>query len=52
LNYLIKRFIYLKLIKVRINTLILILNLFENYLRIIFLKYKNKKFVPPLRRII
>jgi hypothetical protein len=44
LNRLIKRFIYLGLAKVRINTLILIFSLFENYLRVTPLKYKNKNF--------
>ena len=44
LNRLIKRPIYLGLAKVRINTLILIFSLFENYLRAISLRYKNKSF--------
>ncbi len=44
LNRLIKRPIYLKLAKVRINTLILIFSLFENYLRATFLRYKNRNF--------
>ncbi len=44
LNRLIKRSIYLGLAKVYINTLILIFSLFENYLKVIFLKYKNRSF--------
>jgi len=44
LNRLIRRPIHLGLAKVRINTLVLILNLFENYLRATPLRYKNKNF--------
>ncbi len=44
LNRLIKRPIYLGLAKVRINTLVLIFSLFENYLRAAPLRYKNKNF--------
>ncbi len=44
LNRLIKRPIYLGLAKVYINALILVFSLFENYLRVTSLRYKNKSF--------
>ncbi len=44
LNRLIRRPIHLGLAKVRISALVLVLNLFENYLRATPLRYKGKSF--------